>query len=249
MNSCWAACLGNCSKKISREHIITAGLFVDDELKVKGLPWCLDDFKVIGISGLVKKALCTHHNSLLSDVDDAAIHSFKTLRDAISLTDARKLLKPQAWEVKYSSLDGSRLERRFLKTMLNSAFGEKFLIGRSSSQPGVPPRDLVEIAFRLEQFQYPAGLYLLGDDGEKWSEDGIRINTFGDGERHRGARFWFRGLDFMLLIDENVLSGPFSFTSMDGQETTRPTVRYHPRAINLSVHDKLSQVIRFSWDP
>jgi hypothetical protein len=248
MNSCWAACLGNCSEKISREHIITAGLFVDDELKVKGLPWCLDEFKIIGLSGLVKKALCTRHNSLLSEVDDAAIHSFKALRDAIGLTNARKLLEPQVWEVKYSTLDGCRLERWFLKTMLTNAFGGQFLIGRSSLQPGEPPRALVEIAFGLGRFQSPAGLYLLGDNGEKWSEDGIRINTFGDGRCHRGARIWFRGLDFMLLIDGDSSPGPFSFTSMDRKETIQPTARYHAREINLGVNNKLSQVIRFSWD-
>jgi hypothetical protein len=89
MNACWADCLGDCLEKISREHIISAGLFLDDEIKVKGFSWCIDEFKIIGLSGLVKKALCTYHNSLLSNVDDAAIHSFKTLRDAIALSNTR----------------------------------------------------------------------------------------------------------------------------------------------------------------
>jgi hypothetical protein len=59
MDKCWAACLGDCSDKMSREHVITEGVFLSDDIKVKGLPWCRDDFTVIGLTNLVRKNLCS----------------------------------------------------------------------------------------------------------------------------------------------------------------------------------------------
>src|SRR5260370_40531159 len=89
MNDCWAACLGDCSDKISREHIITAGLFLDDKLTVQGLPWCRDMPKEIGLAALTKKNLCTKHNSDLSVIDDAAIQSMNVLRESMRVTNLR----------------------------------------------------------------------------------------------------------------------------------------------------------------
>lgn len=38
MGRCWASCLGDCSDKISGEHVITAGIHLSETMKVKGLP-------------------------------------------------------------------------------------------------------------------------------------------------------------------------------------------------------------------
>src|SRR5690348_7609366 len=35
-SNCWAACLGGCSNKISREHTITRSMFLDNEITVRG---------------------------------------------------------------------------------------------------------------------------------------------------------------------------------------------------------------------
>ena len=87
------------------------------------------------------------------------------------------------------------------KTIITDAFRGEFRIGRTSSKPGEPLGALVEIPFGLRGTESPAGFYLIGDGGEKWSEDGTIINTFGDGSKcHADARIWFRGLDFMLLL-------------------------------------------------
>src|SRR5580658_11065746 len=100
MRTCWAACLGGCSDKISGEHIITEGVFDNDSITVKGLAWCRDEFKTIGIKNLVKKVLCTKHNSQLSEADNAAIRLRKALCDVTHLSEERKLMPPQDWPVK-----------------------------------------------------------------------------------------------------------------------------------------------------
>jgi hypothetical protein len=248
MNRCWAASLGNCSDKISREHIITEGLFLDEKIRVKGLPWCRDKFREIGHAGNVKKVLCTVHNSLLSEVDDTAIALAKALRETVELVNRFKVSGVQPGVTKVVKIDGFKLERWFLKTLITNAAGGTFLVGKDAVVPGSPPLGLVEVAFGLRRFQAPAGLYVIGEPGEKWSEDGVRITTFGDrAGMHAGARFWFRGVDFMLLLHGKGL-GNFIFTSLDGKETTQIPARYHPSAVNLGAGNQLLQSIQLIWN-
>ena|SRR5215813_8604951 len=73
MSQCWAECLGDCSERISKEHTLAEGLFLDKMIRVKGLPWCKDDFKEISKANLTRKVLCTYHNNRLSKVDEGGI--------------------------------------------------------------------------------------------------------------------------------------------------------------------------------
>jgi hypothetical protein len=141
---CWAKCLGNCSQKMSREHTISKGLFNDDEIMVQGFPWCLNAPKRIGLSNFVAKILCKAHNSKLSELDDAAKAAFAVFRESVRLNNVRqKLKRPTIWNVKRLEIDGPRLERWFLKTLINLSFGGQWTIGVGSHVPGSVARDLV----------------------------------------------------------------------------------------------------------
>ncbi len=167
MNDCWAACLGDCSGKISREHIVTAGLFLDDKITVQGPPWCRDEPKEIGLTALTKKNLCTKHNSDLSVVDDAGISSMNVLRKTTELTNLRikhKITRPRILRFQ---IDGQALERWFPKTFINIAFKQAYPIWRDSAKPWILSCDLVEIAFGRKEFEPKAGLYFLGEQGEQ----------------------------------------------------------------------------------
>jgi hypothetical protein len=248
MRTCWAKCLGDCSDKISGEHVITKGVFLTDSVKVKGLPWCLNDFKDIGLSSLVKNVLCAEHNSRLSEADDGAIQLRKAICDSATLSDARKILRPQGWKVKRFSVNGFALERWCLKTLITVAFGGQIPIGAESARPGEPSRDLVETAFGFSQFQPPrAGLYWMGDPGEVVSfYEGVVVTTFSNhANALAGARFWFWGLNLLLILNDGP-TGPFSFTSSDGR-TVRPSTLRRPKALKFAVHDRLSHVLEFVW--
>ncbi len=66
---------------MSREHIVSEGLFVIQKVYVRGLPGCADAFREIGIANLTRKVLCAYHNSALSAVaDDPGIRVFRALR-------------------------------------------------------------------------------------------------------------------------------------------------------------------------
>jgi hypothetical protein len=249
MRTCWAALLGNCSDKISGEHILTEGIFLADGINVKGLPWCLDEFKTIGISSLVKKVLCTEHNSQLSDTDVAAIQLRKALCDVTGLSEARKLRPPQNWPVETFTVNGFALERWCLKTLITIAFGGPVPIGETS-RPGEPSGELIEIAFGLRKFQPPrGGLYWMGGIGDVVNTvEGVEVMTFTNYRKCiEGARFRFWGLNLLLVLSDGPVAGPFSFTSLDGKQTVQTKTLYRPRRLHIHVHDRLSHFLEFVW--
>lgn len=249
MRKCWAACLGDCSDKISGEHIITNGAFLTDAVKVKGLPWCLDDFKTVGLASLVKNVLCTRHNARLSEADAGAIELRKALCNSADLSESRKRMAPQDWPVTRFSVDGFALERWCLKTLITIAFGGTILIGDGPSPPGEAPCALVETAFGLRHFKPPrTGLHWMGKGGDEVNvTEGFVVTTFSNSaNRLAGARFWFWGLNLLLVISDGP-SGQFSFTSADGKQTIQPKTWYRPGAINISVHGRPSHSLHFIW--
>jgi hypothetical protein len=247
---CWAQCLGDCSARISGEHVVTAGTFTETSIRVKGLPWCLDEFKTIRLESFVRKVLCEHHNSRLSPVDAAAIKLRDALCEIAALSEARKKLTPQVWPVKTFVADGYGIERWCLKTLIALAFGGKVTIGNGDARPGVPPPGLVEIAYGLRSFQPPrAGLYWMGSAGEEVNvTEGVVISTFSNpSKRLAGARFWFWDLNLLLVLDNDGPTGPFSFTSIDGSRTVHPSTTYRPQRLHIGVHDLPSHILQFDW--
>lgn len=209
---CWAAVLGDCSKKMSREHTVSRSLFVSDDIMVQGFRWCLTEPKKIGLASLVAKILCEKHNNGLSELDAAALDAFNVFRECIRLNNVRGKLKRQPmWNVKRLTIDGPRLERWFLKTLINLSFGGEWSIGRGSHPVGAVSEDLVEIAFGLRRFQDGAGLYVSGRTGESIdSFDRVSMTPLTEGECLCAARFNFRGFTFFL----NLLAQKFH---MDGE--------------------------------
>ena len=74
---------------MSQEHLVSECLFEGD-IKVMGLPWCKNVAKRIRIETLTDNILCRHHNSALSEVDNAAKHTLDTLAEAMDLYERRK---------------------------------------------------------------------------------------------------------------------------------------------------------------
>lgn len=249
MRECWAACLGNCSDKISGEHIITDGVFSVDTVKVKGFSWCSADFKTIGLANLTRKVLCVAHNSRLSEADVAAIGLRKALCDVVDLSEARRKMQPQDWQVERFSVSGFGLERWCLKTIITIAHGGQIPIGDSDLLPGRPSLALVETAFGLKRFQAPrAGLHWIGGAGTEVRDDeGVIVTTFtGADNRLAGARFWFWGLELLLMLC-NGPAGQFSFASTDGKAMMQPKSWYRPPGLNFDVHGRRSHRLEFVW--
>jgi hypothetical protein len=249
MRRCWASCLGNCSDKISGEHLISAGLFTQDSIRVKGLAWCRDDFKTVGLASLVRNVLCARHNSLLSEVDVGAIQLSKAILESESLSQSRNAMTPGHWDATTYAVNGLAFERWCLKTLITIAFGGSAPIGNTTDKLGEPSPELVQLAFGLRHFEMPrAGLYWLGDvGGTPDVGEGVVVSTFLNAAQClAGARFWFFGMTFLLILGSS-LPAPFTFTSIDGKETTQPNVVYRPRRIGMDVKNRRSHVFSFGW--
>jgi hypothetical protein len=239
---------------MSGEHTVTKGLFTDDLVVVQGLSWCKDGPKTIGLSSLTRKILCTHHNSKLSLVDDAAIAAFNAFRKSVRLTDIREKIKERRWSVVRLPVDGDKLERWFLKTLINITVGGKEKIGRKSDTPGEPSSDLVEIAFGIRKFVPNAGLYNAQEAGETIdSEDRVTIAPFFDSKNEYvlGGTFYFRGFRFMLHLNETGFTGDIILVHKDGRETSRHSKPLrHLRQLKVTVGPTrryVSHTVDFEW--
>ena len=149
MSACWAACLDGCSQKISREHIVSQALFISEQVLVQGFAWCREP-KMIGLSGLTAKILCAKHNNDLSELDSASAKAFGAMREMMRLSNVRAKLQPRNWTVQRYQVDGPRLERWFLKTLINLCFEKENYIGSESIEVGQPSKSLVEICSASE---------------------------------------------------------------------------------------------------
>lgn len=158
-NECWAQSLGNCGGGISREHYVSECLFPNQSIFVQGLDWCLDNPKEIRIESLTAKILCKNHNSALSELDTAAGLAFESMRDFAITTTNRGRMPCVNWAPKQFTIDGPKLERWCLKTLLNFSFSRQLIIGPGTHDAGTVPHNIVRIAFGLEEFTSGRGLY------------------------------------------------------------------------------------------
>jgi hypothetical protein len=248
-NECWAASLGDCSNKITGEHILTRGLFPQDEMFIQGLPWCLDEPKLIGIANLTAKILCSKHNSGLSEIDTAAIQTAQAFRDALALRDFRAQHKPTHWTRRQFRINGRLLESWALKSLINITYKGPSPIGGDSSEPGRASASLVETAFGLRRFTKPAGLYTLARVGDENFTDGrVRIITLGSTAGHiAGAIFHFGGLRYLLYLENDRSPDPKNFVGLEGHQIQASQIMYHLRQVKVPVHDILSHTIDFRW--
>lgn len=239
MTKCWAACLGGCSDKISREHTITKAMFLDEELTVSGMPWCVEPKKV-GLANLTAKILCVTHNSALSPVDEEAVKFAEAMRESFRLLQVRVSAKSKRWTFLKFPIDGSRMERWSLKTLINATYQTDSPIEDSS---------LVEIAFGRKSFERPAGLYGVYDPPEKRQLfDGITLQAIMVRNRVVGATLSFLGLRLLLFLDKKGPQLPYMEigTASGGiSEVIEPT--YHPLRISYSAGKGISHAIVFQW--
>ena len=103
---------------MSQEHLVSECLY-DRSVKVKGLPWCKDDWKFLSIENVTSRILCRQHNTALSEVDDGAKHTLETIGQAFDLFEIRKNIVTRSWSKKYFTTNMLLLERWCLKTLIN----------------------------------------------------------------------------------------------------------------------------------
>jgi hypothetical protein len=249
MSKCWAECLGDCSGKISREHIFSAGVHFADEVTVQGLSWCPNGPVTVGLSSLTAKILCTKHNNDLSFADAAASATIKSFEEAIALHKFRSQYRRTDWTRRDFKVNGHELESWFLKTLINITFESEKLIGKCGTQPGIPPRELVEIAFQRCRFASPAGLYTIPSVGDNAVLDGrLRVTIMTQSPPTIvGAVFLFAGLRYFLYLNNDFTPGPENFKFHHDAVLSATPFLYRFRKVNFPVHGKPSHTVSLVW--
>lgn len=234
---------------------MSKGLFEGEALKLKGLPWCKVEEKTIGLESASTKILCKAHNSMLSKLDDEAKRSFEALRAIFSLRDRQLALRPRAIKVRTWKLDGRKLERWFLKTLINlNQVQTPALVWPGGAQPGIPTRDVVEACFGRIPIAHPMGLYGAAAVGHKIdSHDYVSFAPIMRTDRAlAGGAFEFRGFRFVLSWTERSLQPFVTWLSESVPDFAgwKNADLMHPfRGINFTVGKLRSQSLQIVWPP
>jgi len=249
MSKCWAHSLGNCSKKISREHVVSGGLFVTDLIDVQGFPWCKDERKRISVASLTSKILCEKHNNLLSDLDNEASKVFDNFREMRRTANMRENRRPRPWRVVRYEVDGLLIERWFLKTLINFSSYSDLPVGSKSADQGFPTPELTEIAFGIRSFPGKAGLYLVGQQGQQInSVDNVTFTPLlNNGAYVAGGLFSFRGFTYLLFLLPQGPPDPLDNVFFLGLHLGDCQIHYHHPLIREFQGRYLSQTFAFRW--
>jgi hypothetical protein len=231
---CWAASLGDCEGRISREHLVSQALFPDGSITVGGMHWCKDEAKTVGLAALTGKILCRKHNSELSELDDNVKRAFQAIDASMRLHDVRSKIVTRQWAIKTFSIDGPLLERWFLKTLINLSHGGQWIIGEGSHAAGLPSDELVQIAFGKATFHPKAGLYTAAHDGEQITfRQGLRLTPKTARGNLLAGMFSLCGFRFFLSLIQDDLK------EHQGSHLMYRTVRHW-----YSTHDDKGRKVR-----
>jgi hypothetical protein len=234
---------------MSKEHIVTEAVLPESML-IQGLHWCEGEPVEIGKANFTRKILCTKHNSMLSvQADQGAIAMVNAFHEGNKLEDFRKQYRRTNWTRRQFRIPGRKLESWFLKTLINIAYRQSMTIGENGVEVGLPPRDLVEIAFGLRRFSDPAGLYTIAIIGDATPNDGsFEIITLGKKKNNlSGAVFHFGGLTNLLYLDNDKRPKPENFLGHKYPSILQSNFMYHLHSAKYRIHDRVSHSIDFDW--
>lgn len=252
MPECWARELGGCSTKLSREHLVSESLWLGKQLRVKGFPWCKNEWRDISLSSFTSKILCQAHNTELSPVDVAGRDLFDALRRALQVQAEREANPARKWPFKQRQVEGPMVERWFLKTTINLVLnlgGDVQWAGAETH--GTPPLFLIQAAFGRVKLVSPMGLYTPSEVGENiFDSESVHFAPAlsADGVVVAGL-FAFRGLNFMMYFGDEYLPRRLALpkVEMPGWRATRPN--YRVGQYLWKVGGKPSHQIQVLWPP
>jgi hypothetical protein len=186
----------------------------------------------------------------LSPVDEEAVRFAEAMRESFRLLAVRHGLKQKYWTRKKFPIHGPRMERWFLKTLINATCHREFPIGLDSDNAGLPSQSLVEIAFGNRIFEPKAGLYGIYDPlWKRPKTDGLSLLAFTARDRVVGAVVSFLGFRLLLFLDKKGPDVPSMNIYADGGkqcDVIEPT--YHPLSVDYRAGRGISHSIVFDWN-
>lgn len=246
VDGCWAACLGDCGGKLSREHTVSECFWQGENITVRGDMWRATDPKQLKLASLTSKVLCQKHNSELgASVDGISAEAARIIRESMRLLEVRKRIRATRYNVVRYTLNGVLWERWFLKTLINFTENASYNIRSPYEGPRLSADELVRVAFGRSSFSGKAGLWMAAEPpgGTRVVQEHIHYHSVIAGETLIGGFFSFYNYDFFL----NLQSVKPDFPEFNARQTL-----HHCKAFCLQVPDRknrpvLSQEILLDW--
>lgn len=249
MIRCWASALNECSQDQSREHLVSASIFPGAKaISVSGFPWCKGETRMIGLANLTSKILCTKHNSLLSPLDVAAGNAFRKLNESAILSNKRLSIQSSKFKVRHFHLDGLKLERWLLKTLINLCNNTEYFLEPNLKIPGIPSQHQIQICFGKASFLGKSGLYLTTRQGaeiDSRTEIGFSPIIEENEKIVVGGFFNFRGFLLFLSLMEEIPNNFDWINSLGPWSGTQPS--WHFNKMTFVINNKRSHFVHFDW--
>jgi hypothetical protein len=174
------------------------------------------------------------------------------IQRSVDLDNERKKLRPRRWNVVRFEIDGTCLERWFLKTLINIVVSRESADtwGLTGSALNEVPELLVQAAFGRTALQKPLGLYAAAMVGETVVyRDAVEVATLlrSADDALVGALFKFMGVRFLLYLYNADLPASLPLPAA-ATEWLHSDVLYHISRMNVKVNGKMSHYIQFLWN-
>jgi hypothetical protein len=232
VDGCWANVLDDCEGALDDEHKVAVIVWrpangVDTrkarerrKVRVEGIRGAAPSYPST-VRKLKDPVLCEGHNRRTSDLDVAAGQFARSLDDFLNTQDARKWCLQMPWRHRSWSVDGKRIERWMLKTIITNAYNHGLPLGGPDAAPGRPTRELAEIVYGLREVERPMGLFALvrvGDRHNFREEFSVHPHTSDSSKNayYTGAAIVFRTLRFGWQFTRK--SRPKNFFAPGNQE-------------------------------
>jgi hypothetical protein len=136
-------------------------------------------------------------------------------------------------------IDGPKLERWCLKTLLNFSFNRQLIIGPGTHDAGTVPGELVRIAFGIDEFKSGRGLYTAFRQKETFIfDDHFRYIAKAQGPNLAMGLFRLGGFRFYL----NLLPIASRYTNIEDSQ-----VFYRQTHFNHQLGQRFSHGLSITW--
>lgn len=205
MRTCWAAALGHCRGKITREHPLSEGLIGGGPVAIQGGVWPED--RTLPASAITRKVLCERHNSLLGEeVDPGGIDAFRTIEKFLTVRSMRIAENQKQMRRVHHRVQGLLLERFLLKSLI----GLQYRLATPDEENWLPPMYWIEVAFGRRPMKAGHGLHV-GPLPNPALVKTNRLMIDGQtvaGDCVDGAIFRINGWDWALVMAHPASPGP-----------------------------------------
>lgn len=205
---CWASALGGCEGPISREHQLSVSIWLPERptasrkererhmivKRVGGVE------RHLPVKQAVESILCIGHNGGSRSLD-AEAGRFAQALEALAQTYVERQHNRVEWVRRRHVLEGTLLQRWFMKTLVNCSQHLELPIGAVDAGMNRPTERVVEMIYGRHSVASPFGVWFAAFRGPLIPDDEVSFYPW----IHRtgyvgGALIWFRGWRFLVNL-------------------------------------------------